>query len=304
MDTLTVSCQAGVRNYMTVTKQAYAKINLYLDVMGKRPDGYHDIKSVMLQVSLCDTVTVIRDGGEGIRLLDVGEELPSGEENIAYRCADAFLRHYDIREGVAIRIDKRIPIAAGLGGGSADGAAVLLAMAELFADTIPTDLDTLCAIGSVIGADIPFCVVGGCAKTLGIGDRITPLDYTPDCTVLLARDGCGISTPQAYRTLDNTYGERLAEDFGDFEGFLSSLAAGDTIPAHMHNTFEDVILPCHPEACSLKKRMEEEGGRAMMSGSGPSVFGLFRDPAAAENVYRSLREDGIEAYLCRAVSRI
>ena len=289
---------------MTVTKQAYAKINLYLDVMGKRPDGYHDIKSVMMQVSLCDTVTVIRDGGEGIRLADMGDELPIDEGNIAYRCADAFLRYYDLREGVSICIDKCIPIAAGLGGGSADGAAVLAAMAELFADTIPTDLDTLCAIGSTIGADIPFCVVGGCAKTLGIGDRITPLDYAPDCTVLLARDGCGISTPQAYRTLDNTYGERLAEDFGDFDGFLASLAAGDTIPAYMHNTFEDVILPCHPEARSLKKRMENGGGRAMMSGSGPSVFGLFEDYTAAESVYHSLREDGIEAYLCRAVSRV
>ena len=104
------------------------------------------------------------------------------------------------------------------------------AMAELFADTIHTDLDTLCAIGSTIGADIPFCVVGGCAKTLGIGDRITPLDYAPDCTVLLARDGSGISTPQAYRTLDNTYGERLAEDFGDFDGFFVFLHKKPSFP--------------------------------------------------------------------------
>ena len=289
---------------MTVTKQAYAKINLYLDVMGKRPDGYHDIKSVMMQVSLCDTVTVSRDGGEGIRLEDMGDDLPLGEGNIAYRCADAFLRYYDLREGVSIRINKHIPIAAGLGGGSADGAAVLTAMAELFADTIPTDLDTLCAIGSTIGADIPFCVVGGCAKTLGIGDLITPLDYAPDCIVLLARDGSGISTPQAYRTLDNTYGERLAEDFGDFEGFLVSLEAGNTVPAHMHNTFEDVILPCHPEARELKRRMTEGGGIAMMSGSGPSVFGLFADAAAAEKVYQSILEDGVEIYLCHPVSRV
>lgn len=289
---------------MTVTKQAYAKINLYLDVLGKRPDGYHDIKSVMMQVSLCDTVTVCRDGGEGIRLADMGDDIPTGEENIAYRCADAFLRHYDLREGVFIQIDKRIPVAAGLGGGSADGAAVLTAMAELFADTIPTDLDTLCAIGSTIGADIPFCVVGGCARTLGIGDRITPLDYEPDCTILLARDGSGVSTPRAYRALDDLYGEELAKDFGDFEGFLASLAAGECIPAHMCNTFETVILPQHKEADALKQRMQAGGGKALMSGSGPSVFGLFADPAAAEAVYRSLRADGIEAHLCRAVSRI
>jgi len=289
---------------MTITKQAYAKINLYLDVMGKRPDGYHDIKSVMLQVSLRDLVTVSRDGGEGIRLADMGDDLPSGEGNIAYRCADAFLRHYDLREGIFIRIDKQIPIAAGLGGGSADGAAVLLAMSELFADSIPTDLDTLCAIGSMVGADIPFCVVGGCARTLGIGDRITPLDYVPDCTILLARDGCGVSTPQAYRALDDMYGDRLQEDFGDFEGFLASLAAGDSIPAEMRNTFEDVILPHHPEAEALKKRMEEGGGTALMSGSGPSVFGLFRNASEAEAVYGALQKDGIESYLCHAVSRI
>ena len=115
---------------MKSTKKAYAKINLYLDVMAKREDGYHDIKSVMLQVGLYDEVTVERDGGVDIRLLDLCGELPDGEENIAYRCADAFLRYYDLREGVTIRLKKRIPIAAGLGGGSSDGAAVLSAMAE------------------------------------------------------------------------------------------------------------------------------------------------------------------------------
>lgn len=289
---------------MTVTKQAYAKINLYLDVMGKRPDGYHDIKSVMLQVSLHDTVTVTRDGGEGIRLADMGDELPSGEGNIAYRCADAFLRHYDLREGVFIRIEKRIPIAAGLGGGSADGAAVLTAMAELFSDIIPTDLDTLCEIGSTIGADIPFCVVGGCAKTLGIGDRITPLDYSPDCTILLARDGCGVSTPKAYGALDTLFGERLAEDFGDFAGFLASVEAGEPVPKHMRNTFEDVILPQHPEASAIRERIKAGGGAPLMSGSGPSVFGLFAEENAARAVYDALQADGIESYLCRAVSRI
>jgi len=289
---------------MTVTKKAYAKINLYLDVMGKRPDGYHDIQSVMMQVSLHDTVTVSRDGGEGIRLTDMGDELPCGEGNIAYRCADAFLRHYDLREGVSIRIDKHIPIAAGLGGGSADGAAVLTAMSDLFSDTLPADLDTLCAIGSTVGADIPFCVVGGCARTLGIGDRITPLEYHPDCTVLLARDGSGISTPQAYRALDEMYGDRLVAEFGDFAGFLDSLTRNETVPSHMRNTFEDVILPQHSEARALRERMERGGGTALMSGSGPSVFGLFADRTKAETVYRELQQDGIESYLCHAVSRI
>lgn len=285
---------------MTITKLAYAKINLYLDVMGKRPDGYHDIQSVMMQVSLHDTVTVTRDGGAGIRLAlgDLGDALPDGEENIAYRCADAFLRHYDLREGVSISIEKHIPIAAGLGGGSADGGAVLTAMAELFADTVPTDLDTLCAIGSTIGADIPFCVVGGCAKTLGIGDRITPIDYTTPCTILLARAGAGVSTPKAYGALDKKYGERLQEDFGNFAGFLQSLAGNDPIPKHMHNTFEDVILPEHKEASAIKRRMEEAGGVALMSGSGPSIFGFFEDAEVAGAVWRSLKRDGVEAYVC------
>ncbi len=292
---------------MTITKKAYAKINLYLDVMGKRPDGYHDIKSVMLQVSLHDTVTVSRDGGVGIHL-ELGQNdvdaLPGGEENIAYRCADAFLRHYDLREGVSISIEKHIPIAAGLGGGSADGGAVLTAMAELFADTVPTDLDTLCAIGSTIGADIPFCVVGGCAKTLGIGDRITPLDYTTPCTILVARDGSGISTPKAYGALDALYGERLREDFGNFEGFLDSLRRNDPIPQYMRNTFEDVILPNHPEATALRERIIAAGGVPLMSGSGPTVFGLFPDVTAANHVYLALQAEGIESYLCHGVSRM
>lgn len=286
---------------MTITKKAYAKINLYLDVMGKRPDGYHDIKSVMLQVSLHDTVTVSRVGGTGIHLAleqtDV-DELPNGEENIAYRCADAFLRHYDLREGVSIYIRKRIPIAAGLGGGSADGGATLAALAALFADTVPTYLDSLCAIGSSIGADIPFCVVGGCAITLGIGDRITPLDYTTPCSILVARDGNGVSTPKAYGDLDKLYGQRLQEDFGNFEGFLNSLQHGDPIPQHMRNTFEDVIFPNHPEAKALWTRMKHAGGVPLMSGSGPAVFGFFPEAAAAEQLHRELQKEGIEAYLC------
>ncbi len=288
---------------MEVTKQAYAKINLYLDVMGKRPDGYHDSKSGMMQVSLSDTVTVARDGGEGIRLADMGGTLPRDEGNIAYRCADAFLRYYDLREGVYIAIDKHIPIAAGLGGGSADGAAVLLCMAELFADTIPTDLDTLCALGSTIGADIPFCVVGGCARTLGIGDRITPLDYAPACTILLAKDGGGVSTPLAYRALDDLYGERLAEDFGSFDEFMRSLHKNE-LPTHMRNTFEDVIFPIHPEAKSLRYRMTQAGALSLMSGSGPSVFGMFEKEDDAARLYEELQEEGIECYLCKPVSRI
>ncbi len=288
---------------MKSTKKAYAKINLYLDVMARRADGYHDIKSVMLQVGLYDEVTVERDGGADIRLVDLCGALPDGEENIAYRCADAFLRYYDLREGVAIRIQKRIPIAAGLGGGSSDGAAVLSAMAELFADTIPTDLDTLCAIGSTVGADIPFCIVGGCAKTLGIGDRITPLDYRPDYAIVLARGGEGVSTPQAYRLLDRQYGDALASDFGDFEGFLASLA-NDRLPEHMHNTFESVILPLHPEAAHIHRLLRDKGGIPLMSGSGPTVFGLFADREKARAAYETLIAEGTEAYLTNAISRI
>jgi len=287
---------------MKVTKKAYAKINLYLDVMGQRPDGYHDIKSVMQQVSLHDDVTVERDGMSGIRLLDICEDLPSDENNIAYRCADAFLRHYDIREGITIRITKRIPIAAGLAGGSTDGAAVLLAMAELFADTIHTDLDTLCAIGSTIGADIPFCIVGGCALTLGIGDHITPLDYIPDCRIVIAKSGSGVSTPLAYRMLDERYGTKLNEDFADFTGFLHSLK-NNALPSFLHNTFENVILPLHNEAYLIRGILTECGGMALMSGSGPSVFGLFDKEEDARRACLYLMEKQIEVYICEPVSR-
>ncbi|MBQ7922161.1 MAG: 4-(cytidine 5'-diphospho)-2-C-methyl-D-erythritol kinase [Clostridia bacterium] len=287
---------------MIITKKAYAKINLYLDVMGQRPDGYHDIKSVMQQVSLHDDVTVERDGLPGIRLLDMCDTLPCDENNIAYRCADVFLRHYDIREGVSIRITKRIPISAGLAGGSTDGAAVLLALAELFSDNIPTDLDTLCTLGSTIGADIPFCIVGGCALTLGIGDHITPLDYTPDCRILLAKSGSGISTPQAYRMLDEKYSDRLKEDFADFDGFLTSLHT-DPVPVFLHNTFEDVILPIHDEAAMIRDILGENDGMPLMSGSGPSVFGLFTDDYKLQRACMELMKRHIEVYICDPVSR-
>lgn len=266
---------------MFVTEKAYAKINLHLDVTGKRDDGYHSIRSIMQTVSLHDTVTVERldpkNGENKIRLTCSDSSLPCDAGNLAYRAATTFFGAADIREySVDIHVEKRIPTEAGLAGGSSDAAAVLRGLNSLFGD--PFTARRLCDIGGSLGADVPFCIIGGTCLCEGIGEVMSPLPPMPDCSIVIARAGKGVSTPTAYRLMDSACDNVFTPNDSDYDKLYSSLLRGDLsgISASTYNIFESVILPEHSEARLLRKLMLRHGALgAMMSGSGPSVFGIF-----------------------------
>ncbi|MBR4881399.1 MAG: 4-(cytidine 5'-diphospho)-2-C-methyl-D-erythritol kinase, partial [Clostridia bacterium] len=257
---------------MLLQSKAYAKINLYLDVTGIRDNGYHNIKSIMQTVSLHDVVSVeSTDAGVSkIELTCSEPAVPTGEKNIAYKAAAAFFREagitsYDCR----IHIDKHIPMEAGLAGGSTDAAAVLRLLNKIHSS--PFNTDELCRIGAILGADVPFCIVGGTCLCEGIGEVLTKMPALLDCHIVVARGGEGVSTPVAYGLVDEKWNcdfSHSGGDIGNLEMFLSHKDI-DGIAHSMYNIFEDVILPSHGVASELKKIMLDCGAvDAMMSGSG------------------------------------
>lgn len=285
---------------ITKTVKSHAKINLYLNVLGKRPDGYHELESVFQQVSLADYVTVLRDSETSERMVNItctDRLVPSDDRNIAARCAMAFMEKYGINSTVSVSIIKNIPIAAGLAGGSTDGAAVLQIMNSIFDVNAP--LEELCALGATLGADIPFCLVGGTCMARGIGERLTPLALPPlPYHILICNSGRGVSTPEAYRLLD---GGSADEPCGA-EGVLSALERGE-LPVGLYNSFERVILPIHEEAASLKRELVSLGASAaLMSGSGPSVFGLFADAEERDRAKAHFDMKGVLAIPCEPVT--
>ena len=320
-----------------MTELARAKINLYLDVTAKREDGYHEIESVMQSVSLADTVSLER--ADDLTVICDHPAVPGGSENLAYRAAQAFFRVTGIAGGAGIRIEKHIPVAAGLAGGSADAAAVLRGLNRLYGTGL-TDTE-LCGIGKTLGADVPFCVVGGTALTRGIGEKLTTLPTLSGCYFVIAKGETGISTAAAYAALDKKYGDfRAAPDTGEHGGGLckagcgeretdgdgafmgrhhgnsgdvdrhgnSSLSAmkaalntGDnaTVFRNMFNIFEEVVPPECEDVFRIRKELLAAGAvSAMMSGSGPSVFGVFREESLALRARDRLRASGIFAGTC------
>ena len=279
---------------MILSINAYAKINLYLDVHEKRPDGYHDLDSVMQQVSLCDTVSAQRLDS-GIAITCTEPFIPTDHRNIAYKCARAFFDTFKLNGGVQIHIEKQIPAAAGLAGGSTDGAAVLTLLNRLYGTG--ADVDTLCEIGGKVGADIPFCIRGGTCICSGIGEILTPLTLPkPNYSVLIAFPGNGVSTAEAFRQLDSMPSDSAGHSLDDV---LEPLKKGE-IPVQLYNSFERAILPIHPSASIVKRLMLENGAAsAMMSGSGPSVFGLFASSEQRDSAVKAL--EGIDLYPCEPV---
>jgi len=289
----------------TRTIKAYAKINLYLDVTGKRQDGYHNISSIMQQISLFDYVTVMKTDTESdIRRIAVtctDRNIPTDESNIVHKCAKAFFDHFGIEAyNIKINIDKRIPQAAGLAGGSTDGAAVLKMLPVLF--DIRTDPGTLCRIGSKVGADIPFCLMGGTCLASGIGEELTPVNRSFSCPVLVAIGSESVSTPEAYRKIDEKFAAKFADGMVPDSGFMSFLHSAE-IPRRLYNIFESVILPTHGEAAEIRQEMLDYGAKsALMSGSGPSVFGLFESEHEVATACDHFNERGIRAYKCKFIN--
>jgi len=286
---------------MTLSTKAYAKINLHLDVTGRLENGYHTISSIMQQISLYDIISVTRENADSdektILITCTEPTIPTDRRNIVFKCAAAFFDHFGIGTyRVHIHIDKRIPYAAGLAGGSTDGAAVLKLLPTLF--DIPADPPLICAIGSKVGADIPFCIAGGTCLAEGIGEKLTPMKRNFHCPILVAIGGEGISTPDAYGRIDALYGSTLSEKSNDFLAFLSS----DEIPSSLYNIFESVILPTHTEAREIKDTLLRFGAMcALMSGSGPSVFGLFQTEEQRDIAYLFFEKNNIRAYSCSFV---
>lgn len=271
---------------------AKAKINLYLDVTGKRADGYHLLETVMHTVSLCDTVTLKKTDRDGIEISCSDPLIPCNEKNIAYKCAAAFFDKTGISgRGVSIDIIKRIPSQAGMGGGSADGAAVLTGLNTLYEAGLSEN--ELISIGAKIGADIPFCIKGGCGYCTGIGEIIEPLTTLQGC-VLIGKGRAGISTAEAFGKID-TLGRGIGiPDIKKIFGNVSSLS--DIAPC-CRNIFDDVTSL--EEVSDIKRIMTENGAVcSAMTGSGSAVFGLFESEAVAADALEVLKQKKYFTALC------
>ncbi|MCD8301347.1 MAG: 4-(cytidine 5'-diphospho)-2-C-methyl-D-erythritol kinase [Clostridiales bacterium] len=273
-----------------VSLKALAKINIGLDVTGEREDGYHDVRMIMQSIHLYDRVEIRRVRSPHIHVEANLYYVPSDESNLAYKAAKLLKDKYDIRDGVHITLQKFIPVSAGLGGGSADAAAVLVGMNRIFHLGIRTE--ELAAIGAGIGADVPFCVIRGTALAEGIGEKITVLPPMPRCQVLIAKPGVAVSTKHVYGQLKLTPSTPHPNIDGIIEGInrkdLSSIAE------NMGNILETVTVTEYPVIREIKSLMRENGAAAaMMSGSGPSVFGLFKYEKDLKNAYEAMKASGL-----------
>lgn len=278
---------------------ANAKLNLTLDVLGKRPDGYHDLRMVMQSVDLCDTLTVERRSGEGITVRTDLCFLPNDDRNLAAKAARAFFAHTGEEFGLSIQIAKRIPVCAGTAGGSSDAAAVLRALNELTgAGLSPTEL---AKIGESVGSDVPYCVLGTTALAEGRGEVLTELPQLPPCMAVLCKPAFSVSTPELFHRID---GHKIGCR-PDTEGVLAALERGDLreVARRMYNVFEDALPERYRRTVDeIKAALIAEGALgACMSGTGSTVFGLFDDGEAARRAYDLLLAQYPETFLCRTV---
>ena len=276
---------------MRCVEKAYAKVNLTLAVGEKRPDGYHEVVSVMQRVSLCDTLMAEKTR-EDITLACSDPALPSGEENLAYRAAALFFRETGITGGAALMLEKRIPSQAGLGGGSSDAASVLLALRKLYAPALSdTALETMAA---ALGSDVPFFICGGTQLATGRGEVLSPLLPLTDGWFVIVKPAESFSTPAMYRRLDELP-PACAPSLPPLQSGLPALAAG------LFNRFEAAV-PADSAVWDIKARLAAHGALAsLLSGSGSAVFGLFDTETAARAAVEALRPAWPEVFLARPV---
>lgn len=277
---------------------APAKINLFLDITGRRPDGYHELLSVMQSVDLYDKIFLSLNNSGKINVDCSEAAIPKGEANIAYKAAKLFFSLLgNDSHGCDILIQKNIPHAAGLAGGSTDAAAVLLALNGLFDNKFPQSF--LAEKSVIIGADVPFCVEKGTKLASGIGEVLSPLCSMPECYIIIAKSGECVSTKAAYEALDKSICTKR-----DITPLTDGLKNGDLVQIcqSTFNAFEKIILPRHKEARLIKAMLEKHGAlTSLMSGSGPSVFGIFNDRQKAANAAEELNSMNIHANICRPI---
>lgn len=277
--------------------KAYAKINISLDILGKRKDGYHLVKMIMQSVDIFDEITV-EERVEGIELNCNKSFIPTDERNIAYKAAKLFLKEYAIKKGVFININKNIPIAAGMAGGSTDAAAVLKAMRELFKASVSDG--ELMRIGLMIGADVPFCIKGGTALCEGIGEKFTELKSFRNKILVVVKPNFGVSTKEVYSDLKLD----LVFKHVETEKIIEAMEKDNLnmVCDNMKNILENVTLPKFNVLKQIKKRLVNLGAcGAMMSGSGPTIFGFFDDMDKAKIAFEEFKEKYNDVFLTKTI---
>lgn len=273
-----------------ISLKALAKINLGLDVLGKREDGYHEVRMVMQTIHLYDRVEIKKTRSPHIHVETNLYYLPVNEDNLVYRAAKLMKDEFQIKEGVRIVLQKFIPVAAGLAGGSSDAAAVLVGMNRIF--NLGLKQNKLMELGLKIGADVPFCIMRGTALAEGIGEKLTALPPMPKCPVLIAKSAISVSTKAVYEGLKLYDGMEHPDIDGVMEGIQQKDLKG--VASHMGNILETVTIPMYPVIEDIKKLMLENGAlNAMMSGSGPTVFGLFPNEKEIRRAYEALKQSGL-----------
>lgn len=273
-----------------VELRALAKINLGLDVLGRRENGYHDVRMIMQSIYLYDEVKIEKMSIPGVEVATNLDYLPAGGDNIAYKAAKLLRDEFRISDGVKITLNKHIPVAAGLAGGSSNAAAVLFGMNRMF--RLGLSQKSLMDRGLKLGADVPYCIMRGTVLAEGIGEELKPLPDMPKCTVLIAKPPVSVSTKAVYEALDSK--EITAHP--DINEIIKGLEQHDLrkIAGAMGNVLEDVTIPMHPVIARIKQEMIEAGALgAMMSGSGPTVFGLFTSRSSAREAQKRIREKAL-----------
>lgn len=271
----------------TIQMKAFGKVNLGLDVLRRREDGYHEVRMIMQTIQLFDRISIEKKPQEGIWLETDLPFLPVNENNIAYKAARMLMEEFHISGGLHIKIEKHIPVAAGMAGGSTNGAAVLYGINRICG--LGLTKHQLMERGVRLGADVPYCIMRGTVLSEGIGEILTPVAALPDCYILVAKPPVSVSTKHVYEHLRLD----LIKRHPDIDGMVKALESGSLsgVASCMGNVLETVTIPEHPEIQQIKKIMISEGAiNAMMSGSGPTVFGIFDDKAQGAKARDILRK--------------
>ncbi len=276
-----------------ISFEAHAKINLSLDVLGKRDDGYHTLQMIMQTIQLHDTISVYEIPA-GVEIICKAPFVPNNSSNIAYKAAELILQRYGIKSGVKIEIVKKIPVAAGLAGGSTDAAAVLKGINNMF--SLGIEEADLKQLGKTIGADVPYCIMGGTALAEGIGEKLTALASPGNIPLLLVKPRIGVSTAWVYKNFDL----KRVKERPDTQLLISAVEAGDirTLAVNMKNVLESVTRQKYPVIENIKNELVKLGALgSMMSGSGPTVFGIFEDIEKAQYAFNKLKSSKHECIL-------
>lgn len=268
--------------------KALAKINLGLDVLRRREDGYHEVKMIMQSIGLHDDLEIRKTKTPGIQVKTNLYYLPTNENNLVYKAAKLLMDEFQIQDGVSIQLKKRIPVAAGMAGGSSDGAAVLWGINQMYG--LGLSMQALMERGVRLGADVPYCIQRGTALAEGIGEKLSVLPPMPKCTILIAKPGISVSTKFVYENLHAN--DLKPEQHPDVDSMIEAMRQKDLglLCSRMGNVLETVTIPAYPVINEIKRTMMDNGAiGSMMSGSGPTVFGIFDSPAAAKQAVKAVR---------------